>query len=248
MSSFVLKLIAIFTMFCDHIGDAVYSSVILNYIGRIAFPIFAFQLAQGFIHTSNRVKYFVRLLVFAAISQIPFYLFTQKFGVNVGSLNIFFTLLLGFVCMAVYQWIMDLHFDKKTHSGNELITEKQSLAFFNEYYIKKIIAVFVCLGIAYIGDLIHVDYGLWGVLVIFSFYLFKDNKLAMLISFITLVVIKYGNWIIQYGFHYQYVLLCLFTVIPAFLIAKYNGEKGKSLKYLFYAFYPLHLLLIYLFL
>ena len=54
MTSFKLKIIAIITMVCDHLGDALFSVVSpLNFIGRIAFPIFAFQISEGYIHTKN---------------------------------------------------------------------------------------------------------------------------------------------------------------------------------------------------
>ena len=76
MTSFVLKLIALITMFIDHSGYIIMGSFsYFNYIGRIAFPIFAFQISEGFSHTHNLKKYFIRLGAFALISQIPFSLF-----------------------------------------------------------------------------------------------------------------------------------------------------------------------------
>lgn len=95
MSAFVLKIIAIITMFIDHLGYAIYGRLsFFNYIGRIAFPIFAFQISEGYIYTKNLKKYLLRLFVFAIISQIPFLLFYSIFSKNF-ALNIFFTLLLG---------------------------------------------------------------------------------------------------------------------------------------------------------
>lgn len=73
MTSFKLKIIAIITMVCDHFGDALFSVISpLNFIGRMAFPIFAFQLSEGYIHTKNIKRYLLRIFVFAIISQIPF--------------------------------------------------------------------------------------------------------------------------------------------------------------------------------
>ena len=245
MTSFLLKIVAMITMTCDHLGDALFNHLnILNYIGRISFPIFAFQLTQGYLHTKNKGKYGIRLFLFALISQIPFALFIQMFN-NDGSykLNIFFTLLLGFICIYVYDFM--LHFNQDPKRQNQLITEKESYSLFNSYYLKKLIAVIAVLCIAYLGDVIHVDYGLWGILIIFSFYLFRTDKLAMTLSFIVLVILKYGIWIIQYGFQIEYILLATFTMASLFFITKYNGKKGKNLKYLFYLFYPIHLLLLY---
>ena len=94
MTSFALKIIAIVSMFCDHFGDAFVGHFsFLNSIGRIAFPIFAFQISEGFIHTKNLKKYFLRLGIFALIAQIPFSLFSYKFlNATLLSLNVFFTL------------------------------------------------------------------------------------------------------------------------------------------------------------
>ena len=73
MSAYVLKLIAIITMLFDHSGYLIYGHLSwMNFVGRIAFPIFAFQISEGCIHTHNLKKYFVRLIIFALISQIPY--------------------------------------------------------------------------------------------------------------------------------------------------------------------------------
>lgn len=102
MSSFVLKTIAIITMFADHIGYAIFGHFsCFNYIGRIAFPIFAFQISEGYIHTKNLKKYSFRLFIFALISQIPFMLFHSIISSDF-YLNIFFTLLLGLSCIYIY--------------------------------------------------------------------------------------------------------------------------------------------------
>ena len=73
-----------------------------NVIGRIAFPIFAFQITEGYIHTKNLKQYFLRLGIFALISQIPFMIFLNSIGINKFTLNIFFTLILGLLCITIY--------------------------------------------------------------------------------------------------------------------------------------------------
>ena len=89
MSSFILKMIAIVSMFIDHLGYAIFSKFsYFNYIGRLAFPIFAFQISEGYTHTKNLKRYFFRLFLFALISQVPFMLFTSIIS-DKYSLNIF---------------------------------------------------------------------------------------------------------------------------------------------------------------
>lgn len=103
MSSFKLKILACITMLMDHIGK-IFSPAIFPfiYIGRLAFPIFAFQASMGFEHTKNIKKYISRLFIFALISQIPFHLF-----VGAGKLNVIFTLLFGIIALYLYKKLTD---------------------------------------------------------------------------------------------------------------------------------------------
>ena len=102
MSSFVLKIIACISMFCDHVGDAFIGKLtFLNYIGRLAFPIFCFQIVQGYIHTHDIKKYILRLSLFALISQIPFMLF-YHIVFDSFAINVIFTLLFGLFTILIY--------------------------------------------------------------------------------------------------------------------------------------------------
>ena len=95
MTSFTLKIIALITMFIDHLGYAIFNKFsFFNYIGSVAFPIFAFQISEGFHYTKNVKKYFARLLLFAIFSQIPFMLFLSIFSTNIYKLNVFFTFMI----------------------------------------------------------------------------------------------------------------------------------------------------------
>ena len=97
MTSFALKIIAMITMLIDHSGDAYFKrTTAMNFIGRIAFPIFAFQITEGYTHTKNLKKYFLRLFIFALLSQIPFWLFESTFTSNF-TLNIFFYIILWII-------------------------------------------------------------------------------------------------------------------------------------------------------
>ena len=244
MTSFILKIIALISMFCDHFGDAYLKHFsILNLIGRIAFPIFAFQISEGYTHTKNVKKYFFRLGIFALISQIPFSLFLYKFlDSSPLSLNVFFTLFFGLLSIYLYDYINKL-FDKcnKNKYNSENINSSNSV-----FRLDIILGLIIVLLIAYIAKLLNTDYGAWGVILVFAFYIFRNKKMLRLIAFALLVFIKYLPSLIQSNFHYIYILMSIATFLPILFIDLYNGKQGKKIKYLLYLFYPIHLLLLYL--
>ncbi len=228
MSSFVLKIIAIITMLCDHTGDAIYGHLtVFNIIGRIAFPIFAFQLTVGYKNTSNLKKYALRLVYFALISQVPFsilfYILTDSFF----SLNIFFTLALGLLAIFIYDKVSDK------------VLKYSSIAI-----------------ILVVAELLRVDYKAWGVFLILFIYLFcpsinKDvskkrniiNHFVFILGFLALCFIRFYSQITTSPINW-WLPLVLFTYLPFIFMLLYNGKKGPSLKYFFYIFYPLHLLIL----
>ena len=232
MTSFVLKIISMITMCVDHVGNACLHHVtFMNLIGRIAFPIFAFQISEGYINTKNLKKYFLRLFLFALISQIPFMLFSSLYTEGF-TLNIFATLFFGLVAIFAHDKI--LH-GKFTFSKNTRL----------DFWLKQLVGISIAVLIGILAQLCNFDYGFFGIAIIFMFYLFKNDKLAMVISFVTACILKYGINIILYGFNIWYILLGIFTILPIIFICLYNGKQGKKVKYLLYAFYPVHLLIIY---
>lgn len=80
----ILKIIAIISMLIDHVGYTFFPQYILfRIIGRLAFPIFAYQIAQGYVCTMDKSKYRIRIWMFAAISQAPFSLLFHTTTLNV---------------------------------------------------------------------------------------------------------------------------------------------------------------------
>lgn len=218
MTSFLLKIIGAITMLCDHIGSGLLGKFsFFNLIGRFAFPIFAFQSVLGYINTKNFNKHLIKLFIFACISQIPFILFLSTFT-NEFVLNIFFCFFLGLLTLFLY--------DK---------CKNKILGF-----------LFVIIS-SIISELLHIDYGAFGILLIFAFYFFKDKKVLMIISIFILCFANYIPNIIQIPSLYLHYLTCaFFTSLSVVFILFYNKKEGPKAKYFFYIFYPLHLLIIYI--
>lgn len=242
MSTFALKLIAIITMFIDHLTVAISPSndwvyIAGRLIGRLAFPIFVFLLVEGFYNTSNVKKYLTRLGVFALISELPFDLafYNSKFLAEGGNIKtdipnmfrdgqVFDIVIRRFMSYQnvfftlflglLVMWIMSII--EKKYSKNMLIVNLLNAA--------------VTLAFSLLAALLRMDYGYRGILLIVAFYLFRGSKLLLFISTIIL-----SNSPVQ--------AFWALAIIP---IAFYNGKKGKSIKYFFYAFYPAHILLLFL--
>ncbi len=215
MSTFYLKLIAIITMLIDHTTVVLIPvdselHLIGRIIGRLAFPIFAFLLVEGFYHTKNIKKYLIRLGIFALVSEIPFDLAFYNNFFDFKHQNIFFTLFLG-LCTV---WLLSL----------------VEVKFKNKLVYINILNALITIAFSFIAAVLRTDYGFMGILIIVAFYLFRGSKIMLALA---LVVIS-GS-IIQ-GFS-------VLSMIPIWF---YNGKKGKSLKYFFYAFYPAHILALYL--
>ena len=90
MNTLVLKILAVIFMITDHIGAVFFpNAAIFRLVGRLSYPLFAFCIAQGLIHTRSKAKYSLRLFLFAVISQIPYFLAFDKKPFD--KLNVLFT-------------------------------------------------------------------------------------------------------------------------------------------------------------
>lgn len=232
LTSNMLRILAMAFMICDHLwAKVVPGNDWMTYVGRMTFPIFAFMISEGFIHTSNLKKYILRLLGFALISEIPFNLFYGGNWFYPYHQNVLFTLLLGLLAIT----LIDKARKDKTA---KTITKTVSLL------------IPICLG-AFIG---FPDYGFWGFLTVVMFYLFRGFPFAWVLQLIAMILMNLilfeGQFIPIELFGKTYEIatqgFAVFSLIPIWL---YGGRKGKSSKimqYGFYAFYPLHMLIIYL--
>ena len=210
-----LRILALVLMLLDHLwATVVPGNDWMTYVGRMAFPIFAFQAAEGYFHTRDFKAYCKRLAIFAAISEIPFNLMIIGSPIFPFHQNVMLTLLLGL--LACRAW------------------DQRKL-----WKLALILAA---------GALTFPDYGALGVWTVLMFHMLRGHKLWQLLALIAI------NW---FGYEGQQLLVGSFEIpvqafaIGAFLpIALYNGEKGSGGRLLqigSYVFYPLHLLILWLF-
>lgn len=250
MTVFVLKIIAVVSMLIDHTGAVLFpENLWLRIIGRLAFPIYCFLIAQGARHTRSLGKYIGRLALFALVSEIPYDLAFHAGLLTRGS-NVYFTLLLGLIAAASALRLPEIF---KKRIKNETAAKVLGIA----------CAVAVCAACAYLGDLMDTDYGSYGVILIFIFAC--PVRWLSIAGFVLLTAYNYtigivsAEYFAQYGHYYSALVLwqggtvvyvtrqiqsfCLLSAIP---IALYNGEAGeKKFKWFFYIFYPAHLLILW---
>lgn len=271
ISGFTLKMIALVTMFIDHATATILEGYLYGYqyglcdsfvnadnftiwnnlyyvlrgVGRLAFPIYCFLIVEGFLHTRNVKKYLGRLLVFALISEIPFDLavFHAINGDNFMTVfdywgnmevfwkwlkwmmsyqNVYFTLFLGLATIAMMDWVQRFFpISEKSNLSNKLSLLTEGLILLGIVAVSSVLAEYV----------FHTDYSAAGVLAIVFMYLLKQYRM---VAFATGVVVL--------------AVLCdpsealgLLILVPLYF---YNGTRGKQAKYVFYGFYPVHLLVL----
>ncbi|MBQ3276528.1 MAG: hypothetical protein IJH47_05670 [Oscillospiraceae bacterium] len=209
-----LKIIAMASMILDHVGDNFFPGQLwMRALGRIAMPIFAFCVAEGFIHTRDRGRYLRRMGVFALVSEIPFDLVTAGKVLEFSHQNILVTFFWAILALICYEKIL---------SGGRSAG-------------RTALGAVVLAGAALASLPLGMDYNLLAVGMIFLFTLLRNKTLP----FRNLAVMAYHALLRNVGIYW----FGLLGFLPLFL---YNGKRGRGLKWLFYVFYPGHLLAIYL--
>lgn len=254
ISSSTLHIIAMVLMFCDHLCMTLLGNQMwLHYIGRIAYPIFAFMLVEGFRHTGNLKKYFLRMIIFALISEIPFDFMCGGTWFFPTQQNVMFTFLISMLLMLLMEQPKKI----KKKAG--------------KYIVFAITAIFALLIGFIVGTITMVDYFGGGIVMVLCFYLFQGDRILSfkieykkgwiryLVIWINRIAQAYLVWqicnemigglcanITIFGKTFEVVVEAfgIFAMIPIWL---YNGEKGiksKPFKYCCYAFYPAHILIL----
>ena len=222
LSAMTLKYIAMATMLVDHMGYVLFPWILwLRCVGRVAFPIFCFLIAEGCVYTHDRRKYALRLLAFALLSEIPFNLMNSGAVWDRYHQNVLWTLLAG----ALVCWLLDW-----------ALKNRRALAF--------VLTALVMAAAFYLLERLNTDYGGWGMLLVVMFYGVHrapggavSKMIAQLFGLTFFSIASMGGYV-------SIELWSLVALVPIWL---YNGQRGfspKAVQYGFYAFYPVHILVL----
>lgn len=212
-----LKIIALIAMTFDHVGAGILpENYLLRIIGRIAFPIFVYMIAEGCGYTKNRNKYFLTVTGVAALCQVAYYLVQN---------SLYQCIFVTFSISIALIYILDKA--KREKNIKNICTAAVS-----------VVAVYIISAV--LPEVLNktdfeIDYGFIGIMlpVLIFFAENKTEKIFVMFLALVLMAISFGG--IQW-YSLAAVLIMLF----------YNGKRGKmKIKYLFYVYYPFHLVVIY---
>ena len=239
LTSNKLKIIAIILMILDHIGYYFVSYIskeafdVLRFFGRMAMPVFAFLIVQGFFHTKDIKMYIFKLFVTATIFQGLLFglgIINQAYVSNYYIvINTYLNILYSFVLSLALLWLID----KKDILKNKVLR-----------YILKLVGIAV---IVLVYHLVDLELGLRVPVTILGFYIAekikrsgKSAEVSQVVMLITLALALFAD--------YKNLQFNLPSILSLFLISLYNGERGKKSKWIstaFYVFYPLHHVILY---
>ncbi len=233
LSGNAIKILAAALMVVDHVGFFLFPHItILRIIGRVSFPLFAFMLAEGCRYTRNKTVHFTLLFGLAVLCQIVYFFFDQ------GNLTMSVLITFSLAVLMIYA----LQFCKRCFFDAACTAAVKALSAL--LFICTVAAVFL------LNQIFVIDYGFVGCLlpVTVSLFDFKDIpvpekikktdhlyvKLFCLAAGMAFLPLTTDLGALEYYAFFALIPLCL-----------YSGKRGRlRLKYFFYIFYPLHLVLL----
>ncbi len=218
LSNNALKIIAMASMLIDHVGLILFPQhQIFRIIGRIAFPIFAYMIAEGCFYTRKRKKYLLMIAGLGIMCQLVSTITTGSLYQNI---------LITFTLAIITIFSIDNFLKKKNMPSFLLMALTVASVIFVSYVAP----------IIFESHGFKVDYGIWGVLLPVFVY-FSPTK--MLKIFFTTLILAIRIFLVS--------KLQLFALLAIPFLMLYNGKRGKlNMKYVFYIFYPAHLAILYL--
>ena len=214
-----LKIIAMVSMLFDHVGKELLPQyTVLQIIGRLAFPIFAYMIAEGCFYTKNKIKYFLTIFILGTGCQIVYTVAEHSFYQNV--------LITFSLSIALIFSLENFRIKREKISG---------IILFFIVLIVSILTIVLPLSLEEYG--FQIDYGIYGVLLPVAVFYGKEKRQKLFYSTGVLALLAHS-----FGGGIQW-----FSLISVPVLALYNQKRGKyNIKPLFYIFYPAHLIVIYL--
>ena len=239
LTSEKLKILAMGTMFLDHAAAAIIFGSGLNrlsplvenigiamrLVGRMAFPLYAFLLVQGFLWTRDWTRYVARVALFALISEVPFNLMVAGEVWYSRAQNTIVTLGIGLICMRMLE-TLEKQFELTPGLGRVGAGGK---------LLGMALGIWTVAAAMFTAELMRADYGALGVLLVVVLYVFRHRPPELVVAGCLAAVLIYG-----------FGIEVLFAWIAFFFISRYNGERGRKLGLMPYVFYPVHLLVVWL--
>lgn len=250
MTSTTLKIIALVLMFMDHVAQFIPGAPLwFHWVGRISAPLFMFCMAWGFFYTHDRQKYLIRMYCFGLGMGIVDIVCNNIYPDPVAfvSNNIFVTLFL----VGIITWLIEY---RKT--DRKMGTQLMIL-----FAVYQVITTILCVvagqwsaltGImSFVGaitaNLIFNEgsfiFVFLGVLIYFN----KEDQKRLILAYVLFCLAFFSlEWTADpqlsalFSTNYQWMMI---ASLPFMLM--YNGEKGRGLKYLFYVFYPVHIVILF---
>ncbi len=227
-----LKIIALLLMFTEHFGRYLGEilpdcfPLYLEYAGRIVAPIFLFLAVESYFKTSNRRRYIIRLYAWAIIMQVGNFIISRMIQTTFQpenffpvAQNIFLSIAVGVSMIAAFEW-------GRSQSG-----------------IKKWGGFALAGFLAFASLLTEASYNGLAMLIVFYFFYNKKPRLYFAYAGLCVLFFLWGLTNLEYFWEFEFQWMMI-AALP--LIILYNGERGRyGLKYLFYAFYPLHIWILY---
>lgn len=231
LSASTIKIIACIAMLIDHIGLMIFPQYeILRIIGRLAFPLFAYFIAEGCYYTKNRIKRFALLFIFGIVLLLFYYFFAdQIYG------NIFLTFSIS-TLLIFYSY---------------KIKEK---LFLNTTVLRSILALILfiipIILLYFLYQKVHFEYKFSGMILpviisLFDLTKFNAPKKIQFLDCHAFRILLLALGLIYLSIDSRMGNIQIYSFFAIFILLLYNGKIGiKGSKYGFYLFYPLHLLIL----
>ena len=230
LSANTLKIIGAIAMLIDHMGMILFPSVIaFRIIGRIAFPIFAFFIAEGARYTKNRIKHALLMLGVGLLCQVTVLVVTGEILINV---------LITFTMSTLLCYVLN---DLKKSLFTDTSWQKRT-------FLSLLLALMI-VGIYAINTVKRIEYGFVGCLLplLASLNHMPSEAPDTIKRFdkvsISALIMSVGTMLFAIDINIPVQFFALFS-LP--ILLTYSGKRGKmKMKYFFYIFYPTHLALLF---